>query len=238
MTPRTAGFQLAAAWLGVVDRIWWLRPGGGERTESTWSITQSEEGWPEVEDSTDAPLEEAEEDIADTAAAVIADGKEAAAAAAPGNGASAVPESAPHKAYAAADDQIRRRPPPGLRTKLAVRTGPLTRMDDLEAWRSPTQAYRTPHAAGRGSHATATENDLPPKSSPHILDIDLDFWGGAAGPLPPPWEIPPLQSCGDYFREHGAAAWADPRFGKHTQLWPVYIFISKKHTTKDHPSGI
>ena len=55
------------------------------------------------------------------------------------------------------------------------------------------------------------------------MDEDLDdhvqdFWGGEAGPLPPPWEIPPLQSCGDYFRERGAAAWADPRFGTHAYV--------------------
>ena len=43
-----AGFQLAAAWLGLVDRIWWLRPGGGSTSHSMWSVAASPHAWPEV----------------------------------------------------------------------------------------------------------------------------------------------------------------------------------------------
>ena len=47
-----AGFQLAAAWLGVVDRIWWLRPGRDfETTDSLWTLAIASplgRGWPVV----------------------------------------------------------------------------------------------------------------------------------------------------------------------------------------------
>ena len=46
-----AGFQLAAVWLGAVDRIWWLYPGqwGGPTSDATWTIKESPGGWPERE---------------------------------------------------------------------------------------------------------------------------------------------------------------------------------------------
>ena len=90
-------------------------------------------------------------------------------------------------------------------------------MDELNTWRGPVQVQPYP------GHTAAEDNNTDPAKSAHLLDIDLDFWGGAAGPLPPPWEIPPLQSCGNFFREHGAAAWADPRFGRHSHLWPSLL---------------
>ena len=145
-----AGFQLAAAWLGLVDRIWWLRPGGGETFDSVWSLGLSRNGWPEV----------------------VAKGD--------------------------TSDDVGTRSTP----KLAVREGPLVGMDELRAWRSPL---------GEREHS---DDDVP-----HILDVDLDFWGGSAGPLPPPWEMPPLQSCGALLRLQGAAAWAAPRLGTHAHLW-------------------
>jgi hypothetical protein len=176
-----AGFQLAAAWLGLVDRIWWLRPGGGETSEAVWTIAASRQKWPEVVGGD----EDEDGYLGDDGDA----GKDMEADLAP---------TSPPLLHVDVEASGR------WEKKLAVRAGPLCDMDELHTWRSPTADER--------------DFDLPAKS-PHILDIDLDFWGGAAGPLPPPWEIPPLQSCGDFLRLHGAAAWADPELGRHMGLW-------------------
>ena len=174
-----AGFQLAAAWLGVVDRIWWLHPGDASDVEaatdsSIWTLATSRHGWPEVV---------AKEDDND--------------------GSSSSRSSS---------SSSRGRRGVFYTKELAVREGPLAAMDELHKWRSP-RIFE------------GVEYEAPP---PHILDIDLDFWGGAAGPLPPPWEMPPLQSCGAFLRVQGAAAWADPRFGRHASLWaPLLRAVSR-----------
>ena len=171
-----AGFQLAAAWLGVVDRIWWLRPGRDfETTDSLWTLAIASplgRGWPEVVAKDD------------------------------GGGGSGM---AGARGGSAGGDGANTR-------ELAVREGPLAAMDELHEWWGPAGAAAHHEAPSASASASAA-------AVPHILDVDLDFWGGAAGPLPPPWEMPPLQSCGAFLRGQGAAAWAEPRFGRHAGLW-------------------
>lgn len=127
-----AGFQVAAAWLGLVDRVWWFAP-GEEGIHSQWSdgrVFASRRGWPELSVN----------------------------------------------AGPASDSAFGK--------TLYLRKGPFDELHEL-------------------SYDSGSWN------APVILDIDLDYWGGARGPLQPPWETSALQSCGDLLRECGAAGWAD-----------------------------
>ena len=55
-------------------------------------------------------------------------------------------------------------------------------------------------------------------------DIDLDYWGGAAGPLQPRWETATLSRCGEALRWLGPAAWGDERGIVATSgLWPALL---------------
>ena len=130
-----AGFQLAAAWLGLVDRVWWLKPGRWRpHSRSLWR------------DGTVAPA--------------------------------------------------------GRRRRLLRRA-------DADA-RSPssTAAALAVRVSGLHELAKASAADI---RGPLLLDIDLDFWGGAAGPQMPTWELASLGACAEYLRECGAAAWGDMR---------------------------
>ena len=68
-------------------------------------------------------------------------------------------------------------------------------------------------------------------AAPVLLDVDLDFWGGAAGPQLPAWEASGLRACGDYLRACGSAAWGDMRAlspsGRRAcptaELWPSLL---------------
>ena len=72
-------------------------------------------------------------------------------------------------------------------------------------------------------HELSRSHALRRVPSPILLDIDLDFWGGAAGPLQPPWETPALQACGELFRSYGAAAWGDDRWSQVGNLWAALL---------------
>jgi len=114
-----AGFQQAAAWLGLVHRVWWLKPGG-------WSgVSEWREGV--VKRSRSLRRLELQHAISPAAAATEAsDGGD-------------------------------------VWQPLAVRIGGLAELG----------ALRAADVAG-----------------PLLLDIDLDYWGGAAGPQRPAWEAP------------------------------------------------
>jgi len=177
-----AGFQLAAAWLGLVHRVWWLKPGG-------WGgVSEWQEG--AVRRSGSRRRLELQHAVS-AAAAVAAE---------------------------TSDGGESWRP-------LAVRTGGLAELGTL----------RAADVAG-----------------PLLLDIDLDYWGGAAGPQRPAWEVPDLylpsttslttlttnplsitayycttqapglEVCGVYLRTCGAAAWGDERCPTHA-LWPALL---------------
>jgi len=121
-----AGFQLAAAWLGLVHRVWWLKPGGWSgRSEWRKGVLRRSRSRRRLE------LQHAASAAAAAAAAVeTSDGGD-------------------------------------LWRPLAVRTGGLAELG----------ALRAADVAG-----------------PLLLDIDLDYWGGAAGPQRPAWEVPGLYS--------------------------------------------
>ncbi len=73
-----------------------------------------------------------------------------------------------------------------------------------------------------GGLAELSTLSAPDVAGPLLLDIDLDYWGGAAGPQRPAWEAPGVAVCGDYLRLCGAAAWGDARCPAHA-LWPALL---------------
>ena len=139
-----AGFQLAAAWLGTVDRVWWLKPGSSDNHRD-W-----QHGF--------------------------------VSAASPHDKASLFWSALP--------------PTHGTVQRLA------TRVSDL-------------HELSRS---------VADSRGPLLLDVDLDYWGGAAGPSRPAWEIPALRQCAELLRSIGSAAWGDAR-GQWTtdSLWPALL---------------
>ena len=139
-----AGFQLAAAWLGTVDRVWWLKPGSSDNRHD-W-----QHGF--------------------------------VSAASPHDKASLFWSALP--------------PTHGTVQRLA------TRVSDL-------------HELSRS---------VADGSGPLLLDVDLDYWGGAAGPSRPAWEIPALSQCAELLRSVGSAAWGDARGQRATEsLWPALL---------------
>lgn len=145
-----AGFQFAAAWLGLVERVWWLKPMADYATHSKW-----QDGF---------------------------------VYAAPGRSTSSA--SVLRWSWSA--------PVSARRRSLAMRVGP------LEELIGASEAANT---------ATGS-----------LLDIDIDYWGGAAGPRQPPWEMPSLQRCGALLKSLGSAAWGDERAERATaSLWPSLL---------------
>ena len=143
-----------SAWLGLVDRIWWLKPGGGATSDDTWTVAQAPEGWPAVEDVEGRADDEGDEDDEDAP-----DGQREGVGSAATDAAepTTAAREAAAEAWAAGATPHR---PPAARTKLAVRVGPLSDMGELASWRGPGDAA------------------ADPSITPQILDIDLDFWGG------------------------------------------------------------
>jgi hypothetical protein len=139
-----AGFQLAAAWLGTVDRVWWLKPGSSDNHRD----------WQHGFVSATSPHDKASLFW------------------------SALP------------------PTHGTVQRLA------TRVSDL-------------HELSRS---------VADSRGPLLLDVDLDYWGGAAGPSRPAWEIPALSQCAELLRSIGSAAWGDARGQRTTDsLWPALL---------------
>ena len=156
-----AGFQLAAAWLGLVDRVWWLKP-GRNHGRSFWR------------GGTVAP-------------AGLGRGR-----------------------------QLLRRAGSGAPSP------------------STTAAALAVRVSGLHELAAASTADI---RGPLLLDIDLDFWGGAAGPQMPTWELASLRACAEYLHECGSAAWGDMRETNGDQacpttaLWPSLLGLGRDCAT-------
>ena len=135
-----AGFQLAAAWHGLINRVWWLKPGELVASSARWL---------------------------------------------PGNVVAVPPKDGRPSALDWRQTEAPKIQPDRRSQWLETRSGPV---DELRTSRVPFVGVS-------------------------LLDIDLDYWGGSAGPRQPLWERPAFQHCGSLFRSRGAAAWGDARFG-------------------------
>jgi hypothetical protein len=75
--------------------------------------------------------------------------------------------------------------------------------------------------ATRLSDLHELSHSVADSSGPLLLDVDLDYWGGAAepsrpisshlAPSRPAWEISALRQCAELLRSIGSVAWGDAR---------------------------